>query len=173
MGPLAAERHARLERGERGVLRAEHDLVDFALARREVAVGGNGARDVGGVAGVLAADVHQHDVAILNLGVELVEVQDRGMEAGAHDGRVGFALASAGGVDLDHLARRPDIRKAGMDHAHGGELRVDREFDGLGEQRDFAGRFDLAHGADGRRGIAQGQFRRGLVSQSDDSRACG
>ncbi len=84
------------------------------------------------------------------------------MEAGAHDGRVGFAFAASLGVDFDHLGGDLIFVKSGMNHAHCSELRVDGEIDGLGEQRDFAGRFDLAHGADRRRGVLQGKLRRGF-----------
>src|SRR5271163_2807457 len=41
--------HARLDGGERGILGAENNFIDFALARREFAVRGKRARDVGGV----------------------------------------------------------------------------------------------------------------------------
>ena len=46
-----------------GFLRAEDDVVNFALARCEVAVDGQGAGDVGGVHGILGSGVDDDDVA--------------------------------------------------------------------------------------------------------------
>ena len=102
IGAAAAERHSRLHGRQHGILRAEHDVINFPLARREMTVRGNGAGDIGGVAGILAADIHQDNVAILNHGVQFVEVQNRGVQAGAHDGRIGFGFAPAVGVNLHH-----------------------------------------------------------------------
>src|SRR6202011_5227253 len=55
---LVTEIHARLERGEGRVLRTENDVVDFALARRVLAVSGQRARDVCRIAGVLRSEIH-------------------------------------------------------------------------------------------------------------------
>src|SRR6202171_1418904 len=54
---------ARLQRSDGSILRAEDDVVDFALALRKLAVGGQRARDVRGVAGVLRPDVEDDEVA--------------------------------------------------------------------------------------------------------------
>ena len=83
--------HAGLDGCESGVLRAENDFIDFPLARRELPVGWNRARDVGGVAGVLRADVEDDDVAIFDFASQLVVVQRGGIGAGADDGGVAFA----------------------------------------------------------------------------------
>ena len=52
-----AEIHSGFQRGEDGILRSENDVIDFALARREFSVCGKSARDVGGVAGELRANI--------------------------------------------------------------------------------------------------------------------
>src|SRR5215813_2279060 len=48
---------AGLDGSDGGVLRAEDDVVNFALARSEFAIGRQSSRDVGGVAGELCANV--------------------------------------------------------------------------------------------------------------------
>src|SRR5262249_28134778 len=63
---VLAEVGAGFDGGDGGILCAEDDVVNFALARREFAVGRNGAGDVSGVAGELCADIEDDDVAILN-----------------------------------------------------------------------------------------------------------
>ena len=50
IGTLAAEGHSRLHCGEHGILRAQHDFINFALARGEMAVCRQGTGDIGGVA---------------------------------------------------------------------------------------------------------------------------
>ncbi len=100
---LAAVQHsAGLHRGYCGILRAEDDIVNLALARRELAVGRERARDIGGIASIFAAYVHHHHVAVFNLVIQRAVVQHRGVETGAHDGRVRFAFASAPFVDFLH-----------------------------------------------------------------------
>src|SRR5262249_2025076 len=89
---LGAESYSGLELRERGVLRSQHDVVDLELARREFAVRGNGARNVGGIAGILCGDIHHYDVAVLNLARELVVMQRRGIWTGADDRRVPFGF---------------------------------------------------------------------------------
>src|SRR5258708_24054165 len=69
---LVTEIHARLERGEGRVLRTENDVVDFALARREPAVGWQRARDVPRIAGVLRPDLENDDVATFDFARALV-----------------------------------------------------------------------------------------------------
>ena len=66
-------------------MRSEDDVIDFALARRELAVGGQRAGDVGGVAGVLRANVENDDVAVFDLAREPVVVQRGGVRAGANN----------------------------------------------------------------------------------------
>ena len=51
--------HSRFDSGKNRVLRAENDVIDFALARREFSVGRKGASDVGRVAGKLRANVEE------------------------------------------------------------------------------------------------------------------
>ena len=58
------DRRARLARARSPRPGREHDVVDPALRRREPAVRGPRARDVGGVVVVLAAGVDEHEVAV-------------------------------------------------------------------------------------------------------------
>ena len=68
--------HARLGGGYRGVLRAQHDLVDFALAWRKVSVNRQGTCNVGGIAAIRTRHVHDHHVAVLHLLVVGIVVQN-------------------------------------------------------------------------------------------------
>src|SRR6266481_3809397 len=77
-----AEIHSGFESGEDSILRAKNDVVDFALARGEFAVGGNGASDVGGIAGELRAHVEHDDVTITDFARELVVMQRSGVGSG-------------------------------------------------------------------------------------------
>ena len=134
---LAAQVHAGLQRSQRRVLRAQHDLVDFALPRREFAVGGKRARDVRGIAGVLRANIQHHDVAVLNLARKLVVVQRRGIRARADDRRVALRFRAAHGVNLHHFGGDLIFVKTGPHHLHRFKMRVERKVDGLFQKRQF------------------------------------
>ena len=123
---LPAHIHAGLQRGHRRVLRTKHDLVDFALPRREFAVRGQRARDVRGIAGVLRAYIQHHDVSVRNLARKLVIVQCRGIRAGAHDGRVTLRFRAAHGVDLHHFRGDLIFVKTWPHHLHRFKMRVER-----------------------------------------------
>ena len=120
-------------------MRAQNDLINFALARREFSVGGKRARDVRRVARVLPADVEQDNVAAIDLPVEFVVMQHGGIEARADDGRVGLGLAAGVHVNLDHFRRHLIFVQPRAHHFHGCEMRVNRSVDRLLEQREFAG----------------------------------
>ena len=102
---LVTEIHARLERGEGRVLRTEDDVVNFALARRELAAGGQRAGDVRRIAGVLRPDVENDDVAIFDFARELVVVQHGGVRAGANNRGVALRFRAAPGMDFGHFCR--------------------------------------------------------------------
>ena len=61
----------------RRILRAEHNFVNFTLARREFTVRRERARDVGVVAAVFAGDVNDDDIAVLDFVVKRIVVQNR------------------------------------------------------------------------------------------------
>ena len=84
----AAHDNARLQGGESGILRAEDNVVNLALARCVFSVGRNGARDVGGVTGVLRAHIHDDNIAVLDFSRKLVVVQRRGIGTRADNGGV-------------------------------------------------------------------------------------
>src|SRR5207302_11360076 len=71
IGTLPTQRRPRLHCGQHGILRAEHDVIDFSLAPCEMAVCGQCAGAVSGVAEILAAHIYQDNIAILNQGVQL------------------------------------------------------------------------------------------------------
>ena len=171
VGLAVAQRHAGLGGGECGVLRAEDDVVDFALARREVAVRGERARDVRGVAGILPADVQQDDVAILDFAAELIVVQHDGIGPGADDRRVGFRLAAAPIVNFDHARGDLILVQAGTHHFHRFEMRVHGNVNRMLHQRQLAGRFHQAHGADGFARVFP-FFLRDVASLSQSSSSC-
>ena len=100
---LAREMRAGSDRRERCVLRAKNDFINFALARGELSIGRNGARNVGRVAGVLCADIHDHDVAVLDLARQLVIVQRRGVWPRADNGRIALSFRAAAGVNFHHF----------------------------------------------------------------------
>ena len=145
---VAAENGAGLDGGDGGVLGGKNDVVDFALARSEFSVGGNGASDVGGVAGILRADVEHDDVAVLNFAIEAIVMKRGGIGASADDGRVAFGFRATHGVDFNHFCADLIFEETRVHHFHGGDVRVEREVDGFLKKSDFAGRFDLALGFD-------------------------
>src|SRR5437870_2240106 len=69
---FAREMSARPDGREGGVLRAEDDLVNFALALREFAVGRKSARDVRGIARILSGNVENNDIAVVDFARQLV-----------------------------------------------------------------------------------------------------
>src|SRR5580692_7780761 len=91
--------HTRFQSSKSGVLRAKNDVVNFALARSELAVGRQGARDIRGVAGELRTNIQDDDVAILDLARELVVMQRRRVWPSAYDGRVPFGFRAAPGMN--------------------------------------------------------------------------
>ena len=127
-------------------MRAENDVVNFALARSEFSVGRQGAGDIRRVSAVFSADVNYHHIAIHNLIGQRAVVQHRGIQSGADNRRIGFAFASAHFVDFFHVCRNLIFVQAGPHIAHRGEVSVDRKIDSLLQQRDFAWRLYLAHG---------------------------
>ena len=70
------EGDVRPDRGDRGLLRRQHDLVERALAVREARADGKGAGDVGAIAAPLGAGVDQEQVAVVHAPVVLDVVQD-------------------------------------------------------------------------------------------------
>jgi hypothetical protein len=168
LGAALAIIHAWFDGGESGVLRAEDDFINFALARREFSVGGKRARDVGRVPRVLSADVEDDDVSVFDFARKLVVVQRGGIGAGADDGGVAFGFRAAHGVDFDHFGGDLVFVQAWLHHAHGGEVSVERKLDGLREKRNFAGRFDLAQFADVGANVFQLGLRNCGVNPIDD-----
>ena len=79
---------AGLEFGRRCFLCRQHHVVHRFLRPAEFAVGRKTARDVGGVALVLAARVNQHQIAVLERCVVLNVMQDAGVGAGPDDAAV-------------------------------------------------------------------------------------
>ena len=77
---------------------SQHELVDRALLVGEAAIDRKRARDVGGVIAVLAARVDQQQVAVLQLRVVRVVVQDAGVGAAADDRVIGDARRACGGT---------------------------------------------------------------------------
>ncbi len=98
-----AEIHARLERGERSVLRTEHDVVNLELARREFAIGGERTRDVRGIPGILGTDIQNDDVAIFHLAGKPIVVERGGIGARADNGSVTFGFGAAHLMHLHHF----------------------------------------------------------------------
>ena len=90
-------------RGQRGVLRAEHDVINLELARREFAVSGERTRDVRGIAGILGADVQNDDVAIFHLSGKAIVMKRGGIWTRADNGSVAFGFGAAHLVHLHHF----------------------------------------------------------------------
>src|SRR5260370_145779 len=122
---LAAKVHPRLEGGDCGVLRFKDNFVEFALPRRVFAVGGKGASDVRGVAGVLCADIEYHDVAVFDFARELVVMEGGGVRAGADDWGVGLRFGAAPGVDFDHFCSHLVFVEPRAYQLHGLEMGVE------------------------------------------------
>src|SRR5580658_10413826 len=77
----AAESHTGLQRGERGILRAEDDVVSFKLPLRVFPVCRDGACDVRRVAPIFARYVHHDDIAIGNLAAEIGVMEECRMKS--------------------------------------------------------------------------------------------
>ena len=145
---MAAHVHAGLGGGQSGVLRAQDDFVDLALARSEVAVHRQGAGDVAGVSAVGTGHVHHHHVAILHLVPVLIVVENGGKESRADDGRVRRPLAAAALKFILHQGGNLVFPHAGLYRLHGGQVRFHRSLHGLANQGDFSRTFHRAHAPD-------------------------
>src|SRR5882762_6414858 len=165
---LGAVVRARLQRSDGRILRTEDDVVDFALARRKLAVGGQRARDVRGVAGVLRPNVEHHDVAVFDLARELVVVQRGGVWAGANNRGVTLRFGAAPGVNFDHFRRHLIFVEPRAHQLHRFEVRIKGQVNRLFQEGDFAERLDLAHGADLRANIFQLGLRRSELQPIDN-----
>ncbi|MNV39880.1 hypothetical protein D3C71_1314720 [compost metagenome] len=86
------EAGTRLGGSHGGILAGQHQVVQRTLGACKCAVGGEGARDVAGVAVQLAARVDQHQLAIAHGGRIGAVVQHAGVRARRHDGAVGRVL---------------------------------------------------------------------------------
>src|SRR6266446_1282793 len=155
LATFVAEIHARLEGGEGRVLRAENDFVDLALPRRELAVGGNGARDVRGITGVLRANVHDHDVAVFYFARELVVMERSGVRAGANNRGVALRFRAAPGLNFDHFRRNLIFIKSRVCQLHRFQVGVQCHVNRFFQEGDFAGRLDLAHRANLRANVLE------------------
>jgi len=102
IGRGLTEGHARLHGGDCGLLRAQHDLVNFFLPRGEMAVDRQRTRDVGGIHRVFGGGINHDDVSGLHRGSVFRVVQNRGTMAGAYDRRIRGALAAAAGPFVLH-----------------------------------------------------------------------
>src|SRR5947207_8327397 len=165
---FVTEIHARLERGEGGVLRAQDDFVDFALARRELAVGRNGARNVRGIAGILRADVENDDVAVFDFARELVVVKRGGIRASADYRRVALRFRAAPGMDFDHFRGDLVFVKCRAHQLHRFQVGVQGQVNRFFQEGEFAGRLDLAHRANLRANVLEFRLRRGQLQPVDD-----
>ena len=112
-----------------GELRLEDDLVDGALRRREPAVHGKRARDVGGVVVVLAAGVEQQQVPVAQPLIVVAVMHDAGIGAAADDrmiGEVGVVRAEL----VQHLRHHLVFHAPGPREAHGAAVRADGDLRG-------------------------------------------
>ena len=135
---FAAKIHARLERGEGGVLRAENDFIDFTLARGELAIGGKGARDVRGITGVLRTNVKNDDVAIFDFARELVVVERGGIQAGGDNGGVALRFRTTPGMDFDHFCRNLIFVKSRAHQLHRFQMGVQCQVNRFFQEGEFA-----------------------------------
>src|SRR6266699_54785 len=169
LATLVAEIHARPERGEGRVLRAEDDLVDLALARRELAVSRNSARNVRGVAGILRANVHDHDVAVFDSARELVVVQRGGVRAGANDGGVALRFRSAPGMGFNHFCRHLIFVEPRAHQLHRLEVGIQGQVNRFFQEGEFAGCLDLVLGPNLGPNVLQLGLRRSELQPFDNS----
>ncbi len=142
-----------------GLLRAEHNPIELALARREFAVHRNGARDVARVAIALRGGIDHHQLAAIHAPPVRHVVQDGAVRPGADDGRIGrpFAAPVEKGTEQrgGHLVFVLAGRQLLPDCAMGFDAHVGRVLDGsdlrrrlfhpqLGDERRRVG--DVAEG---------------------------
>src|SRR5690606_31563247 len=102
-----------------GFLRIEYDLVDLSLLGRKLPIDGNGAGDVGRVAAILSAQVHQDQLPVIQRRLIVVDVmQDTSIVSATHDRRIsdilGLIFFEHILVDTLHFA----LRHAGFNRFH-------------------------------------------------------
>ncbi len=137
-----------------------HQVVDLALGRREAAGNREGARDVGGVAGALAAGVDQHQAVVGQRLVVFDVVQHQRVAAAGDDRQVGRRAAVA--RELVHQFRgQVGLAQARPADLHGARVRLRRDLRRPPHGRDFRGRLD------------QPQFMQQVVQRDEFLRAPG
>ena len=134
-------------------LHVQHGLIDGALRRREAAVGGPGARNVAREIVVLAAGVHQHQVAVAHNVVVRDVVERVGARAAGHHRWVREALCAAKlALVLDHAAEHV-LGNVGARAAHGLDEGLGADGGGLGGERHLGLGLGEAHTLDDRRQV--------------------
>jgi hypothetical protein len=115
-----SENFARADRGDAGLLRGIHRVVDLALRVGEGAVDRQGAGDVGGVEAVdLDAGVEQDQLASGDVAGVLDPVQGVGVVAGGADRVVADPVALVAGVQAEDPLD-PALAAAALDDAAAG-----------------------------------------------------
>ena len=148
------DRDARAHGVERRLLRAQHQIVDRLLPRREAAVDRERARHVGGVLAPFRRGIDQDQIAVLGAAAVDVVVQRRGVGAAAHDRGISDAVGAIAAEPV--LEGRFDLvfvhsRARGT---HRGDVPGDADVDGAPQPGDLVGVFHDAHRIDDREHVA-------------------
>ena len=131
------ERRARLRRGDCRELRFEHDLVDLALALRELATHWERARHVAGVPHVIGARIEQNHVAVGEWLAVAVVVEDRRVERAARDRVIGRATRTIRAVAVLGEFLHVEFRNARLQPAQHRVVALCRDVGRALHERDF------------------------------------
>ncbi len=137
--------------GDGRVLRCQHQVIQRALRAAELAVGGEGAGDVAGVAIELTARVDQHQITTFDRRRIRTVVQHAGIGARRHDGAVGRVLRAVFAEGAQQLGVQVVLAHilAGADHAgralHGQNMGVGADGTSAAQDRRLVRVFEHAH----------------------------
>ena len=162
------ERDARAHRGDRRKLRAQHDLVELALARREPPVHRKRARHVRRVAAVLGAAVEHHQLSVHERAVVAVVVEHRGVEPAAGDGAERQFARAVGAVGVLDDLLQVELVHPGADARHRRGEAPRGHPSRLADALDLRGALRRAHAFDDLRPVLHLRSRHALGLRAED-----
>ena len=135
------------------LLRGQHDVIQSALRRGELAVSRKSAGDVAGIAVEFAAGVNQAQIAVLELGIAGAVMQHAGIGACRHDAAVGRELRAVAAELVQQLGLQVVFAQTALDTVaqqgrrglHGAHMGTGRNLAGTPQDGDFMAVFDKPH----------------------------
>ena len=127
---------ARLDPGESGLLRGQHQLVDFLLRGAELAIDRKGTGNIRGITLVFRTGIDQHQLFFIEHGIVFGVMQDAGIFAATNDRGIGPAGAVAAKL-IEKFGFQLVFIHAGAAGFHGIDMRLYRYFRRLAHQAEF------------------------------------